>query len=297
VLYPLIGSVLVAYGGIVGSLSLFQRQLLYRPSKTRPGLADLALLGVREVALTTADGLSLFSWYLPPAAGRPVIAYFHGNGGHIGYRAERLRRFAFEGYGVLLAEYRGYAGNPGTPCEAGFYADADAALSFLVVQNIAPSRLVLWGESLGSGVAVYLAAQREVAGVILEAPFVSVAAAAQHHYPFVPAELLVRDRFDSHSRIGRVTAPLLVLHGERDMIVPVRHGRALLDAATAPKEGWFAPEAGHQDLAKFGALDAAIAFIERRLCCAPVNPLPAARISSISAARSMERGIERCPMQ
>ncbi len=80
--------------------------------------------------MTTADGLSLFSWYLPPRAGRPVIAYFHGNGGHIGYRAERLRRFAREGYGVLLAEYRGYAGNPGTPCEAGLYADAEAALAF-----------------------------------------------------------------------------------------------------------------------------------------------------------------------
>ena len=176
--------------------------------------------------MTTADGLSLFSWYLPPRAGRPVIAHFHGNGGHIGYRAERLRRFAGEGYGVLLAEYRGYAGNPGTPCEAGLYADAEAALAFLVAQKIAPSQLVLWGELLGSGVAIYLAAQRPVAGVILEAPFTSVAAAAQHHYAFLPAVALVRDRFDSLSRIGRIGAPLLVMHGERDMIVPVRHGRS-----------------------------------------------------------------------
>jgi uncharacterized protein len=275
VFYPLIGTVLAAYGGIVGSLFLFQRQLLYRPSKTRPGLGDLALLGVREVTLTTEDGLSLFSWYLPPRAGRPVIAYFHGNGGHIGYRAERLRRFAGEGYGVLLAEYRGYAGNPGTPSEAGLYADAEAALGFLAVQQIAPSRLVLWGESLGSGIAVYLAVRREVAGVILEAAFASVAAAAQHRYPFAPAALLVRDRFDSHSRIGRITAPLLVLHGERDMIIPVKHGRALLDAATAPKEGWFAPGAGHQNLAQFGALDAAVAFIERRLRSASVEPVAA----------------------
>ncbi len=265
-LTPVFGGALAAYGSIVAGLFLFQRQLLYRPSPARPALADLAILGVREIALTTKDGLTLFSWYLPPRPRRPVITYFHGNGGHVGYRAERLRRFAREGYGVLLAEYRGYAGNPGVPCQNGLFADGDAALDFLTDAGIEPSEIVLWGESLGSGVAVYLAAHREVAGLILEAPFTSVAAAAQRHYPFVPAALLIRDRFDSLSRISRIAAPLLVLHGERDMVVPVRHGRALLAAATVAKEGWFSPEAGHENLAQFGALEAAIAFIERQLC-------------------------------
>ena len=272
--FSFLGCALAAYGGIVGGLYRFQRQLLFRPNKTRPRLEDdLALLGVREVALMTSDGLSLCSWYLPPANGRPVIVYFHGNGGHIGYRAERLRRFARDGYGVLLAEYRGYANNPGTPCEAGLYADAEAAIDFLSGRAITTNRIVLWGESLGSGLAVYLAARRTVAGVILEAPFTSITAAAQHRYPFVPTKRLVRDRFDSLSQIGQVRAPLLVLHGERDMIVPVRHGRALLEAASAPKEGWFAPGAGHQNLAQFGAVDAAIAFIERRLCCTQTEPV------------------------
>lgn len=277
-LYPFFGCALAAYGGIVGGLYFFQRRLLYRPGRTRPELADLATLGVREVETTTADSLTLFSWYLPPCAGRPVIAYFHGNGGHIGYRAERLHRFAQGGYGVLLAEYRGYAGNPGLPCELGLFADGQAALDFLGRAGITPADIVLWGESLGSGVAVYLAAEREVAGVILEAPFTSVAAAAQHHYPFVPAAMLVHDRFDSLARIGGVTAPLLVLHGERDMIVPVRHGRALLDAATAPKEGWFAPEAGHETLAQFGALEVAVSFIERRVRPPETEPVAADRI-------------------
>jgi fermentation-respiration switch protein FrsA (DUF1100 family) len=275
VFYPLLGCALGAYGGIVGGLYLFQQQLLYRPGKVRPALGDLAQLGVAEVTLTTADGLSLLSWYLSPAAGRPVIAYFHGNGGHIGYRAERLRRFAREGYGVLLAEYRGYAGNPGRPCEAGLYLDAEAALDFLACEGLASTRIVLWGESLGSGPAVYLAGRRTVAGVILEAPFTSVTAAAQRHYPFLPAALLVRDRFDSLSRIGRLRAPLLVLHGERDMVVPVRHGRALLEVAPPPKEGWFAPEAGHENLAQFGALDAAVDFVERRLCRTAAEPVAA----------------------
>jgi uncharacterized protein len=274
-LYSLLGCALAAYGGIVGGLYQFQRRLLYRPNKTRPRLEDLALLGVREVVLTTSDGLSLFSWYLPPDNGQPVIAYFHGNGGHIGYRTERLRRFARDGYGVLLAEYRGYAGNPGTPCEAGLYTDAEAAMDFLSHQAIAPKQIVLWGESLGSGLAVYLATRRAVGGMILEAPFTSIAAAAQHRYPFIPVGRLVCDRFDSLSRIGQVRAPLLVLHGERDMIVPVRHGRALLAAASAPKEGWFAPGGGHQNLVQFGALDAAFAFIERRLRGTQPEPVAA----------------------
>ncbi len=264
-LYSLLGAGLAAYGAIAAGLFLGQRQLLYRPDRSRPDLGDLTLLGVREVMLTTSDGLSLLSWCLPPRPGRPVIVYFHGNGGHIGYRAGRLRRFAGEGYGVLMAEYRGYAGNPGKPTEPGLLADGEAALDFLDDARIDPGRLVLWGELLGSGVAVALAARRQIGSLVLEAPFTSVARAAQLHYPFIPAALMVRDKFDSLSRIGRVEAPLLVLHGERDRIVPVQMGRALLAAAMSPKEGWFSPAAGHEDLRQFGALDAAIVFIERRV--------------------------------
>src|SRR6516162_4970605 len=213
---PLLGFAAVAYAALVGGLYLFQRQLLYFPDRARPELLGLEKLGVREVILTTEDGLSLLSWYLPARPGRPVIAYFHGNGGHIGYRVERLLRFAREGYGMLMAEYRGYGGNPGAPSETGFYADGRAALAFLDREGVAPSRLVLYGESLGSGVAVALAVQHQVAAVILEAPPTSVAEVAQCHFPFVPAARMVTDRFDSLSRIGMVKAPILVLHGERD---------------------------------------------------------------------------------
>jgi fermentation-respiration switch protein FrsA (DUF1100 family) len=265
VLYPLLGFGLVAYAALVGGLFFFQRQLLYFPDKTRPGLAGLEQLGVREAFLSTEDGLSLLSWYLPGRPGRPVILYFHGNGGHIGHRSQRMLRFAREGYAVLMPEYRGYGSNPGTPTESGFYADARAALDFLEREGVALNRLVLYGESLGSGVAVELATQQQVAGLILEAPFTSVAEVAQCHFPYVPAARLVIDRFDSRSRIGRVRAPILVLHGQRDRVVPVRFGRALFDAAPEPKEGWFVPQAGHEDLARYGGLDIVVAFIERRL--------------------------------
>jgi fermentation-respiration switch protein FrsA (DUF1100 family) len=265
VLYPLLGFGLVAYAALLGGLFFFQRQLLYFPDKTRPGLAGLEQLGVREAILSTEDGLSLLSWYLPGHPGRPVILYFHGNGGHVGYRVERLLRFAREGYGVLMPEYRGYGGNPGTPTETGFYADARAALDFLEREGVAPNRLVLYGESLGSGVAVELATQHDVAALILEAPPTSVAEVAQHHFPYVPATRMVIDRFDLRSRIGKVRAPILFLHGERDRVVPIRYGRALFNAAPEPKEAWFAPAAGHEDLASYGALDVAVAFIDRRL--------------------------------
>jgi uncharacterized protein len=265
VLFPFLGIAVAAYATVVGGLFFFQRQLLYLPDKSRPELAGLAQLGVREVTIMTADGLSLLSWYLPSRPGRPVIAYFHGNGGHIGYRVERLVRFAQEGYGVLMLEYRGYGGNPGIPTETGFYTDGQGALDLLGREGVAPNRLVLYGESLGSGVAVRLAAENEVAGLILEAPPTSVAEVAQCHFPYVPASLLVVDRFDSLSRIGKVRAPILVMHGERDRVVPVRYGRALFNAAPEPKEGWFVPEAGHEDLARYGGLDVAVAFINRRL--------------------------------
>lgn len=261
--YVTIGSVLAAYAVLVGGLYIFQRQLLYFPVGGRPELGDLAALGVREVTVRTIDGLSLLSWYLPSRNGRPVIAYFHGNGGNIGHRSGRLRGFAREGYGVLMLEYRGYGSNSGTPTETGLCADGAAALEFLGEQGITPDQIVLYGESLGSGVAVTLSAQRRVAGLILEAPFTSVAEVAQYHYPFVPASALVRDRFDSLSKIGNVNAPILMLHGERDRVIPVRFGRELFDAALEPKEFWFAQDAGHENLAQFGAFEAVQDFLQR----------------------------------
>jgi fermentation-respiration switch protein FrsA (DUF1100 family) len=251
------------YAVMLAGLYIFQRQLLYFPDRSRPLLGGLAQLGVREIMLHTADGLSLLSWYLPPRGERPVIAYFHGNGGHIGYRADRVRRLARDGYGVLMLEYRGYGGNPGSPSEAGLYQDAEAALAFLEHDGIGARRLVLYGESLGSAVAVHAAAQREIAALVLESPFTSIAAVAQHHYPYVPAALLVRDRFDALSRIGAVRAPVLMLQGGSDGVVPSRFGAALFAAAPEPKERWFAAEAGHEDLAHFGALEVVVAFIAR----------------------------------
>jgi fermentation-respiration switch protein FrsA (DUF1100 family) len=253
------------YLAVIAGLYLYQRQLLYHPDRARPLLGALAGLGVREVALPTSDGLSLLAWYLPARGERPVIVYFHGNAGHIGYRADRIERFAREGYGALMVEYRGYGGNPGEPSEAGLFEDAAAALRFIEAHGVHGRRLVLYGESLGTGVAVQAATKREVGAVVLEAPYTSIAAAAQFHYPFVPASWLMSDRYDSLSRIGQVTAPVLMLHGARDGVIPLSLGEALFAAAPEPKEQWIAPQAGHADLGWFGALDIAVSFVERHV--------------------------------
>jgi len=261
----LVATPLIAYLAVLSWLYLFQRHLLYFPERSRPALGELAALGVREVTYATTDGLVLLAWYLSPPEGRPVVAYFHGNGGNIGHRGERLARFARAGYGVLLAEYRGYGGNPGSPSEEGLHADAAAALDFLAQQGIAGKRVVLFGESLGSAVAIRAAAWREAGALILESPFTSIADVAQHHYPFVPVSLLLRDRFECLPLIGQVTAPILMLQGGSDRVVPARFGQALYEAAPEPKEAWFAERGGHEDLAGFGAIDAVVDFIERRL--------------------------------
>jgi fermentation-respiration switch protein FrsA (DUF1100 family) len=255
--------VFAGYGVIVGGLYFFQRSLLYVPDRARPSAAATGIAGLSEVTLATADGLQLLAWYVAPPPGRPLIVYFHGNGGSIAGRSERVRRFAREGLGMLLLEYRGYGGNPGTPTEAGLFADARAALYFAQSQGVEGGRLVLWGESLGTGVAVAMASERRVAAVILESPYTTLAAAAQRAYPFVPVDFLLKDRFDSLSRIAHIHAPLLVAHGERDTVVPTDLGRALFAAAHEPKESWFAPLGTHTDLSQHGLLDIALGFIKR----------------------------------
>jgi len=257
--------VAVGYVALVGALYVFQRQLLYFPDRSAPDAALAVVPGLKKVILRTDDGLELAAWFRPaPSATAPVIVYLHGNGGHVGYRFRRAQAFVEAGFGLMMVEYRGYGGNPGAPSEAGLLSDARAGLARAVAESGGKARTVLYGESLGSGVAVGLAAEAPVAALVLEAPFTSIADVAQHHYPFVPARWLVVDRFDSAAQIGKIRAPVLILHGERDRVVPIGFGRALLALANEPKEGRFFPEAGHEDLYAHGALEAVRDFIARR---------------------------------
>ncbi len=254
----------ITYGALVGALSVFQRHLMYFPDTDKPSPADFGVPEMVEVTLKTKDGLDLLAWYRAPQSDAlPVILYFHGNAGHIGFRAAKVRPYIDAGFGVLLVSYRGYAGNPGKPTEEGLYQDGRAAVAFVAGEGIAARRTVFYGESLGSGVAVQLATEGAPGAVVLEAPFTSAADIAASHYPFVPVRYLLWDRFASMDKIAGVKAPLFFLHGERDRIVPIGHGRKLFDAASEPKSAAYFAEAGHNDLYMYGAAEAVIGFIRK----------------------------------
>jgi uncharacterized protein len=257
------------YAAFVGTLFVLQRSMLYFPDSSVPSPHQSLVPEMKPVEVTTNDGLVMRSWYRAAEDGRPTVVLFHGNAGHIGHRAFKARVFMKAGFGMMLVGYRGYGGNPGKPTEEGLFEDARAALQFLDGQGGTPENVVLYGESLGSGVAVRMAAERApvapVGALILEAPYTSIADVAAHHYPYLPARLLVRDRYDSLAVIAKIRTPLLIIHGEVDRTIPTRFGRTLFAAAVEPKEAQWIENADHNGLFDFGAGALAVDFIERRL--------------------------------
>lgn len=251
------------YATFTGALFLGQRRLLYHPDATAPDPARAGVADMAEVRVPTADGLELLAWYRPADEGRPTLLYLHGNAGNLDYRGVKARPFLDAGYGVLLLAWRGFSGNPGSPTEDGLYADARAAIAFLGARGVSADRLVLYGESLGSGVAVRMASEITPAALVLEAPFTSIVDIAAYHYWYAPVRWMVSDRYDSLARIAAVETPLLILHGERDAVTPIRFGRALFDAAREPKTMTAFPEAGHGDLYDFGAGATVLKFLDR----------------------------------
>jgi len=251
---------LCLYLGLATTIYFAQRSLMYFPDTTHVLPAAAGLPEAEEVPLTAADGVHIAAWHVPPRDGKPVILYFHGNGGALRFRVERFRRLIADGIGLLALEYRGYGGLAGSPSEAGLIADAQAAYRFAVARYPA-QQLVLWGESLGSGVALAIAAERPVGRVILEAPFTSAVAVGARHYWYLPVSLLMKDQFRSDMRIAKVTAPLMIMHGVQDHVVPYAMGERLFDLANKPKHLVRFLDGDHEDLDANGALDAVARFL------------------------------------
>ncbi|MFC5356265.1 alpha/beta hydrolase [Azospirillum himalayense] len=219
------------------------------------GVGDMAVVSVR-----TGDGLDLLGWYKAPAAsGRPTLLLFHGNGETVAWNGHIARALIDGGYGVFMAEYRGYGGNPGKPSEAGLYEDGRAALDFLEASG---ARVVLHGYSLGSGVAVQLATERRVEAVILAAPYTSIADIGARLLPFLPVRSMIRHPFDSLSKIGQVKAPLLIYHGTLDRVISVDHSGHLFEAANNPKTFVVLEGADHVGLWASGGEKAVLSFLE-----------------------------------
>jgi fermentation-respiration switch protein FrsA (DUF1100 family) len=260
VLKWLLITVLVGYAGVAALAYVAQRALMYFPERTRTAPAAAGFPQAEEIELITSDSERVIAWHVPPRGEKPVVLYFQGNGGALNLRAGRFARIVADGTGLLALSYRGYGGSTGRPSEAGLLRDAQATYTYAAARYPA-ERLVPYGESLGSGVAVALAAEHKVGKVILETPFTSAADIGAAAYPFLPVRLLMHDRFRSDERIGKVTAPVLVLHGARDTVVPIRYGERLYALISAPKKFVRFPEGHHSDLDSHGAQAAVRDFL------------------------------------
>jgi len=205
-LLRLAATAVAVYVGIVGVMYFTQRSLMYVTDTARIYPAAVGLAQAEEITLTASDGERLITWHLPPRSGRPVILYFQGNGGTLSHRAARFAQLVQNGFGVVAVSYRGFGGSTGSPTESGFLLDAEAAYTFCT-DHYDAERIVIWGESLGTGVAVALASKHLVGRLILEAPFTSAVDVAALTYPFIPVSFLMKDQFRSDARIGGVTVP------------------------------------------------------------------------------------------
>jgi fermentation-respiration switch protein FrsA (DUF1100 family) len=254
---------IVLLGGYAGLLTLMyvaQRALMYFPETVRTPPAEAEFAQAEEVMLDSADGVRVIVWHVAPRDERPVWLYFHGNGGALRYRLDRFRELTAQGDGLVAISYRGYAGSTGKPSEAGLITDAHTAYAF-ARKRYPAERIRLWGESLGTGVAVALAAERPVARVVLEAPFLSAVDIAARAYPFVPVRWLMKDQFRSDLRVAKITAPVLILHGDRDQVVPISSGQQLYKLIRSPKRFVRVPGAGHENLSSFGVAEAVQKFL------------------------------------
>jgi fermentation-respiration switch protein FrsA (DUF1100 family) len=256
--------VLVCYLGLVAVMYLAQRALMYFPYSVRMSPAEAGFPQAQDIMLRAADGTNVIAWLVPPKENKPLVLYFHGNGGSLAHRVARFRKLIDDGTGLVALSYRGYGGSEGSPTEEGLIADGRAAYDF-ARSKYPDARIVLWGESLGTGVAVAIAGEKDVAAVILEAPFTSAADVAFSAYPFLPVSLLMKDQFRSDQRIGKVTAPVLIMHGVRDRVVPFRLGERLHAMANEPKQFVRFADGGHEDLDRYDHLAAARKFIAQYL--------------------------------
>ncbi len=242
-------------------LAIGQRNFLYFPSGDARTPAEAGLAGGRDVTIATEDGETLGAWYVPPRDGRPLLLYFHGNGGSLADRAERFGILTSTGDGLLAVEYRGYPGSSGTSSEAGLHRDAEATYHYALGLNIPPARLVIMGESLGTGLAVALAARHPSAALVLDSPYSSVADVAAAQFWMFPVRLLLRDQFRSDRSIGEVRVPVLMVHGSADRIIPLRFAERLFAPAPEPKQFIRVDGAGH--LAMSAVLPQVLDWIDR----------------------------------
>lgn len=260
-LYVVLGG-LAMIGAVTVLTWALQQALLYHPDGERTRPADVGLPGVEEREIAGPDGSGILTWWAAARPGRPTLLYFHGNGGSFAERAERIRKYTAEGYGMVMMTWRGFGGRSGWPSERANVADAMAVYRALRASGVAARDIVLYGESLGTGVAVQVAATSEVGGLVLDAPYTSIVSLAERFYPFLPVRLVMTDRYETEKYLSKVTAPVLVIHGEADEIIPVAMGQKVAAGVAGPVALKTFPGAGHSDHYLFGSYEAIMDWLD-----------------------------------
>ena len=231
--------ILVIYISLLVLLFIFQRNLMYHPEENNYS-GDKLEVEVEKVKILTSDGINLQGWFHKKDLKRfKTIIYFHGNAGKLENRIHKLNHFKDMDVNFLIIAWRGFSGNKGKPSEKGLYIDANSAIKWLKKLGLKEKDIILYGESLGTGVATEIAQSNNYAGLILETPFTSMIEAAKNFYPYIPVSLLLKDKYDNQNKIKNINTPVLVMHGEVDQIVPFWMGKKIYEIANQPKYSHF----------------------------------------------------------
>ncbi len=237
--------IVIGYFFLLAFLYFYQRNLMYHPDENNY-FNDKLSVDIENIKVQTQDGLDLLGWFHEKDIKKyKTILYFHGNAGSLENRIHKLNHFRDMNVNFLIIAWRGFSGNQGKPSETGLYKDGESAIKWLLKKGVDEKNIVIYGESLGTGVATHLSQNKKFAGVILETPFTSMIDAAKKFYPYIPVGLLLKDKFENKNKIKNIKSPILIMHGEKDQIVPFEMGRKMFEIANEPKYSYFTKYDNH----------------------------------------------------
>ena len=238
-------TIFVVYFLVLVFLYFYQRSLLYHPNENNYS-GDKISVDIEKVKIQTSDNIELLGWYHEKnLKDYKTLVYFHGNAGSLENRIHKLNHFQDMNINFLIVAWRGFNGNKGKPSEKGLYMDGKSTIDWLIKKGVDEKNLILYGESLGTGVASHLAQNKNYAGVILETPFTSMIDAAKNFYPYIPVNLLLKDKFENYKKVKNINSPILIMHGEVDQIVPFSMGKKIYELANNPKYSYFTKYDNH----------------------------------------------------
>jgi len=237
--------IIFVYFLILVFLYFYQRSLLYHPNENNYS-GDQLSVPIEKVKINTEDNIELLAWFHEKdLINNKTILFFHGNAGNLENRIYKLNQFGDMEVNFLIIAWRGFSGNNGNPTEKGLYIDGRSAIKWLIDKGVEEKNIILYGESLGTGVATHLSQNKDFAGVILETPFTSMTDAAKTFYPYIPVGILLKDKFDNKNKVKNIKSPVLILHGEADQIVPFDMGKKIFSLANEPKYSYFTKTDNH----------------------------------------------------